>query len=215
MDLDTGESAEHLESGVVRVVARGEIDFDSAEVLSTRLSSLIDHGASVIVLDAGEVTFLDSSGLRVIIAAANRLRALGGQLFIEGMSGAVQRVLEITGLLDRLVFSGDKVYKDENGFIYFVARADDMIKTKGFRVSPTEVESEVLRHPEVVEAVAFAVPNISVGEDVACAYTSANGKPIAETELKQFLKSQLPNHMVPAILLHFDSFPILGNYRPC
>jgi len=112
---------------------------------------------------------------------------------------------------ETLVFSGDKVYKDDNGFIYFVARADDMIKTKGFRVSPTEVETEVLRHPEVVEAVAFAVPNISVGEDVACAYTSSDGKPIAETVLKQFLKSQLPNHMVPAILLHFDSFPILGN----
>jgi amino acid adenylation domain-containing protein len=112
---------------------------------------------------------------------------------------------------EMLVFSGDKVYKDENGLIYFVARADDMIKTKGFRVSPTEVETEVLRHLDVVEAVAFAVPNISVGEDVACAYTSADGKPIAEAVLKQFLKSQLPNHMVPATLLHFDSFPILGN----
>ncbi len=112
---------------------------------------------------------------------------------------------------ETLVFSGDKVYKDENGFIYFVARADDMIKTKGFRVSPTEVETEVLRHPDVAEAVAFAVPNISVGEDIGCAYTSADGKPIAEAVLKQFLKSQLPNHMVPAMLVHFDSFPILGN----
>ena len=112
---------------------------------------------------------------------------------------------------ETLVYSGDKVYKDENGFIYFVARADDMIKTKGFRVSPTEVETEVLRHPDVVEAVSFAVPNITIGEDVACAYTSADGKPIADAVLKQFLKSQLPNHMVPAILVHFDSFPILGN----
>jgi anti-sigma B factor antagonist len=104
LDLVTRESEDHLDSGVLRVVARGEIDFDSAELLSTRLTSLIDHGAVVVVLDTTDVTFLDSSGLRVIIAAANRLRALGGQLFIEGMSGAVQRVLEITGLLDRLAF---------------------------------------------------------------------------------------------------------------
>ena len=103
MDLVTGESSdEHLESGVLRLVARGEIDFDSAEVLAVRLRALIDHGALVVVLDATHVTFLDSLGLRVIIGAANRLRAQGGQLFIEGMSGAVQRVLEITGLLDRL-----------------------------------------------------------------------------------------------------------------
>lgn len=103
MDLVTGENPdEHLESGVLRLVATGEIDFDSAEVLSDRLRALIDHGALVVVLDTTHVTFLDSSGLRVIVAAANRFRAQGGQLFIEGMSGAVQRVLEITGLLDHL-----------------------------------------------------------------------------------------------------------------
>lgn len=112
---------------------------------------------------------------------------------------------------ETLVFSGDRVYKDANGFVYFVARADDMIKTKGFRVSPTEVETEVLRHPEVREVVAFAVPNISVGEDVACAYTSVDGKAVPDAVLKQFLKTQLPNHMVPAILIHFETFPILGN----
>ncbi|WP_297744836.1 AMP-binding protein [Nitrosomonas sp.] len=112
---------------------------------------------------------------------------------------------------ETLVFSGDKVYRDENGFIYFVARADDMIKTKGFRVSPTEVEIEVVRHPNIVDAVAFAVPNIAVGEDVGCAYTTVDGRPLVESELKQFLKSQLPNHMVPTTLIHFESFPILGN----
>lgn len=112
---------------------------------------------------------------------------------------------------ETLVFSGDKVYRDAQGFLFFVARADDMIKTKGFRVSPTEVETEVLRHEDVVDAVAFAVPNLAVGEDVACAYTSVSGKPIAETVLRQFLKMSLPSHMVPAVLLHFDQFPITGN----
>lgn len=112
---------------------------------------------------------------------------------------------------ETLVYSGDKAYRDAEGYLYFVARADDMIKTKGFRVSPTEVEAEVVRHPDIVDAVAFAVMNIAVGEDVACAYTTVDGKPLAETVLKQFLKSSLPNHMVPSILIHFDGFPITGN----
>ena len=112
---------------------------------------------------------------------------------------------------ETLVFSGDKVRKDEEGYLYFVARGDEMIKTKGFRVSPTEVEVEVVRHPEIVDAVAFAVPNIAIGEDVACAYTTVTRQPISEQILKQYLKANLPSHMVPAYLIHFDSFPITGN----
>jgi acyl-coenzyme A synthetase/AMP-(fatty) acid ligase len=112
---------------------------------------------------------------------------------------------------ETLVFSGDKVRRDEEGYLYFVARGDEMIKTKGFRVSPTEVEAEVVRHPEIVDAVAFAVTNIEVGEDVACAYTTVTRQPLAEHTLKQYLKTHLPNHMVPAYLIHFESFPITGN----
>lgn len=112
---------------------------------------------------------------------------------------------------ETLVFSGDKVYRDEEGYLFFVARADDMIKTKGFRVSPTEVETEVVRLPDVEAAVAFAVPNIEVGEDVACAYTTVSGKPLSESVVKQTLRASLPNHMVPRHMLHFEQFPITGN----
>jgi len=79
-----------------------------------------------------------------------------------------------------LVFSGDRAYRDEEGSSTLSRRADEMIKTKGFRVSPTEVETEVVRHPDVVDAVAFAVPNIAVGEDIACAYTTGSGKALPD-----------------------------------
>ena len=70
LDLVTStERRDDLESAVVRVTAKGEIDAVSDENLSIRLSELIDHGARVIVLDAGAVSFMDSSGLRVIIGA--------------------------------------------------------------------------------------------------------------------------------------------------
>ena len=112
---------------------------------------------------------------------------------------------------ETLVFSGDKVRRDEEGYLYFVARGDEMIKTKGFRVSPTEVEAEITRHPEIVDAVAFAVANIAIGEDVACAYTTVTRQPLPEHLLKQYLKTHLPNHMVPAYLIHFEGFPVTGN----
>ncbi len=112
---------------------------------------------------------------------------------------------------ETLVFSGDYAVRDEDGYLYFVGRRDEMIKTKGFRVSPTEVEDEVNRHAEISAAVAFAVPNISVGEDVGCAYTTVTGAPLPEATLKQYLRGVLPAHMVPAHLFHFESFPVTGN----
>ncbi len=110
-----------------------------------------------------------------------------------------------------LVFSGDSVVRDEDGYLYFVARRDDMIKTKGFRVSPTEVESEVVSHPDIVDAVVFSVPNIAVGEDIVCTYTTISGHAIPDHTLTQYFKNTLPSHMVPAFILHFASFPITGN----
>jgi acyl-coenzyme A synthetase/AMP-(fatty) acid ligase len=112
---------------------------------------------------------------------------------------------------EALVFSGDSAMTDEHGLLYFVARRDEMIKTKGFRVSPTEVEVEVVRHPDIKEAVAFAIPNISVGEDIGCAYTTNSGDALPERALRQFLKNSLPGHMVPTYLIHFDGFPVTGN----
>jgi acyl-CoA synthetase (AMP-forming)/AMP-acid ligase II len=112
---------------------------------------------------------------------------------------------------EKMVFSGDSAYTDDEGYLYFVGRRDEMIKTKGFRVSPTEVESEMVSHEDIAAAVAFAVPNIAVGEDVGCAYTTESCKPLPEKLLKQYLKSRLPSHMVPAHLVHFDHFPITGN----
>jgi len=97
---DHGGSSDPATHGV-RVIARGEIDIETAPRLSAMLDRVIDEGALIVVLDAREVGFIDSTGLRAIIAAGNRLTERDGHLMIEGMSGAVQTVLEISGLIDR------------------------------------------------------------------------------------------------------------------
>lgn len=84
-----------------RVVAKGEIDLATAARLGQSIDTVIDDGATLVILDVTDVAFLDSSGLRVIVNCGNRLSATGGRLLIDGMSGAVQRVLEVSGLIDR------------------------------------------------------------------------------------------------------------------
>ena len=103
LTVGSDATATHAPSGqpAVRLTARGDIDAASAQVLSDAFEQVLAEGAAVVVLDTTDVEFLDSSGLRVIVNAGNRLSDEGGQLFIEGMSGAVQRVLEISGLIER------------------------------------------------------------------------------------------------------------------
>ena len=87
-------------SAVWSLRAQGDIDIDHAPALQGRLDDVLDRGAKVVVLDLSGASFLDSSGLRVIVRAGERLREHDGQLIIEGASGAVSRVLEVTGLLE-------------------------------------------------------------------------------------------------------------------
>lgn len=83
------------------MVASGEIDIATAPQLAAVLDEVIEAGARLVILDARAIQFLDSSGISVLINAGTQLEDLGGRLCIDGMSGAVERVLEITGLLER------------------------------------------------------------------------------------------------------------------
>ncbi len=94
IDHDTGTHA-------YRLRLTGELDLDSASKLTQRFDECIDGGAMLIVVDASQVQFMDSSGMRAIIGAGNKMSAGGGQLLIDGISGAVQQVLEISGVLER------------------------------------------------------------------------------------------------------------------
>ena len=84
------------------VVVRGEIDMQTAEKLEAVLDDVIAKGGRFVTLDLEQVDFLDSSGLRVILGASNKLADLEGRLLLEGASSAVERVLELTGVIERL-----------------------------------------------------------------------------------------------------------------
>ena len=94
--------AEMQESGAWRVTARGELDVATADRLAGALEAPVASGSSLVVLDLTDVSFLDSSGLRTIVRAATALEERGGRLIVDGVSAAVERVLEVTGLLERL-----------------------------------------------------------------------------------------------------------------
>ena len=84
------------------VHVHGQVDVATAPELQARLDDVLSKGARIVVLHLDHVDFLDSTGLRVIAHTANLLHERDGQLLLEGASGAVQRTLQITGMIDRL-----------------------------------------------------------------------------------------------------------------
>jgi acyl-CoA ligase (AMP-forming) (exosortase A-associated) len=95
------------------------------------------------------------------------------------------------------VWSGDTVKMDTEGFLYFVGRRDEMIKTSGYRVSPTEVEEVVFASGLVADAVAVGVPHPKLGQAIVMVATAAPGKPADPERLLEVCKRELPLFMVP------------------
>lgn len=95
------------------------------------------------------------------------------------------------------VWSGDTVVKDEEGFLYFVSRRDEMIKTSGYRVSPTEVEEVLYATGVIAEAVAFGVEHPTIGQAICVVAQAAEGMVGDTQRLLDACKLQLPAYMLP------------------
>lgn len=109
------------------------------------------------------------------------------------------------------VWSGDTAYRDEDGDIYFVSRRDAMIKTSGYRVSPTEIEIEALEVPGVLEAAAAGVPDKDIGQSIALFIASDRDAIELENALRSALGKALPTFMVPRQIVITDTLPLNPN----
>lgn len=108
------------------------------------------------------------------------------------------------------VWSGDTVRKDEDGYLYFVGRRDEMIKTSGYRVSPTEIEEIVFATGLISDAAAVGVPHPTLGQAVALVVAGTQS-PGAATALLNECKKQLPAYMVPAHIDWRETIPRNAN----
>jgi len=110
-------------------------------------------------------------------------------------------------LTELAVWSGDTVRTDEEGYIYFIGRRDEMIKTSGYRVSPTEIEEIVYATGLVAEAAAFGVPHAILGHAVVLAAVAKSGTTGDDQALLDVLKVRLPTFMLPAHVTWRESLP--------
>ncbi|QOY94671.1 acyl-CoA ligase (AMP-forming), exosortase A system-associated [Massilia sp. UMI-21] len=100
-------------------------------------------------------------------------------------------------LTELAVWSGDTVRRDEDGYLYFIGRSDDMIKVSGYRVSPSEVEEALHASGLVEETVAFGVPHPVLGQGIVL-LAVARDPSLAPAALQKECQRRLPAWMVPA-----------------
>jgi acyl-CoA ligase (AMP-forming) (exosortase A-associated) len=134
-----------------------------------------------------------------------------GPLVGQGYWGDAEKTAErykplpqrLSGLMlpELAVYSGDTVRRDAEGFLYFIGRRDEMIKTSGYRVSPTEVEEVVYATKQVGECAAFGQDDDKLGQSIVLVVTPlAAGQEVDVQALLTTLKQRLPAYMVPTHL---------------
>ena len=100
-------------------------------------------------------------------------------------------------LTETAVFSGDFAWADEEGFLYFVGRKDDMIKSSGYRISPTEVEEIVYATGLVSEVAAIGVPDARLGQSIWLVIAALGDDAPSRDTVLQACRRAMPPYMLP------------------
>jgi len=108
----------------------------------------------------------------------------------------------------RLYRTGDRVRWKADGALEFVGRMDDQVKVRGFRVEPGEIEAALRAHPAVAEAAVAARPDAEGVLSLAAYVVPREGAALETAELRAFLASHLPPHMVPSAYAVLDAIPL-------
>ena len=114
--------------------------------------------------------------------------------------------------------TGDTAYYDDDGYIWFVGRNDDLIKSTGFRISPFEVESVLQQHPSVLECAVTGMQDPKRGQVVKATIVLTKGFEATkdlDIELKTFAKEHLALYKIPRVIEFVDELPktISGKIR--
>jgi acyl-CoA synthetase (AMP-forming)/AMP-acid ligase II len=124
----------------------------------------------------------------------------------------LEKVIQIENPDEIVIATGDFVYRDEDGYIYFVDRKDDMIKTNGYRVSPKEIEEVIYQNcKEINQCAIFGIPNEEIEEEIVLIYSSPNKIP--QNEILFELKKHLATYMIPSIIGYRESLPLKASHH--
>lgn len=167
-----------------------------------------------------DIDIVDEDGKSCDVGVEGQIVIRTGLKKPAGMFKGYHRDNELTEKVwhDDVYYTGDMAWKDEDGYFWFVGRADDVIKSSGYRIGPFEVESALLEHPAVLECAITAVPDPDRGQVVKATvvltknYTPGNDLII---ELQDHVKKVTAPYKYPRIIEFVTELPktISGKIR--
>ncbi|OLC23281.1 MAG: AMP-dependent synthetase [Chloroflexi bacterium 13_1_40CM_3_65_12] len=113
--------------------------------------------------------------------------------------------------LGEWLLTGDLARADDDGYLYFAGRKDDVINSAGYRIGPTEIESTLIKHPAVAMAAVIGVPDKIRGEVVKAYITTKHGvegSGALATEIQAFVKTRLAAYEYPREVEFIDQMPL-------
>jgi long-chain acyl-CoA synthetase len=166
-------------------------------------------GSVGIAIPGTEVWIEDEAGNRLGPGEMGELVARGRHVmrgYWEDPIATAERYRPGPLLGERVCYTGDLFRMDEEGYMYFVGRKDDIIKSRGEKVAPKEVENVLYALPGLVEAAVVGVPDPIMGEAVK-AFVVANGAELTEAEVLAHCRAHLEDFMVPKYVEFRDQLP--------
>ncbi len=169
----------------------------------TEASPLTHHSPldpEKIKLASGGILVSDTEQKIVDLETGERTLPVGetGEICVRGpqiMQGYWQAESDTRRVLrDGWYYTGDVGYIDEQGYVYIVDRAKEMIKFKGFGIAPAELEAVLLEHPAVADAAVIGWPDSEAGEVPRAFVASRPGATVTEEELMVFVNSKVANY---------------------
>jgi acetyl-CoA synthetase len=167
-----------------------------------------------------DIDIFDEKGRSCEVGEEGQIIIRTGRNKPVGMFNGYYRDKELTKTVwhDGVYYTGDVAYRDEDGYFWFVGRADDCIKSSGYRIGPFEVESALLEHPAVLECAITAVPDPDRGQVVkATVVLSKNYTPSEELKvtLQTHVKKVTAPYKYPRIIEFVSELPktISGKIR--
>ncbi|HNB94567.1 MAG: long-chain fatty acid--CoA ligase [Acidimicrobiia bacterium] len=178
---------------------------EASPVVTAPISGVTPSGSVGIPVPGVEMRLVDGDGDDVLVGDPGELLVRGPNVFAGYWNDqeATDRVITADGWLR----TGDVGVVDDDGNVYLVDRAKDLIIVSGFNVFPSEVEEVLLQHPAVEGVAVVGVPHPHTGESVKAYVKARDGVPIEEDDVIDFCAARLPHYKCPNKVWFVEDIP--------